>query len=407
MVAGLCLAVVLLQMVPNPAAFSPHATWIRAEALLGEPLAKTASLDVAQGWAALGRPILVLLAFTGAFLAATERSCATLIVRVLAYAGAAYALYGIAALLFDPTSLLGVERYAYVGDLTGTFVNRNTAATFFGTVMILWLVRLLRELDRRVPKSATGIRDFGAALLDAPPRALTIALGGTFLAFAALLLTRSRAGIILTLGCSFVAALLTLRGRVSSRAGALTGIGAGVVIAAFLVEFLGGAVAGRIGGQGLVDEGRLASYASSLAIIRDNPWLGTGLGSFRDIFPAYRSPDISTFGLWDRAHNTPLEIAVELGIPAGGAIVALWLLGLGRLLWGALTRRRDVDVPIAAFGIGLLGSLHALVDFSPQVPGFVVPWLVLLGCGLAQSVRTVGAEEPVPGRAAPAAAAVA
>ncbi|MDB5510733.1 MAG: O-antigen ligase protein, partial [Enterovirga sp.] len=291
--------------------------------------------------------------------------------------------------------------------LTGTFVNRNTAATFFGTVMILWLVRLLRELDRRVPKSATGIRDFGAALLDAPPRALTIALGGTFLAFAALLLTRSRAGIILTLGCSFVAALLTLRGRVSSRAGALTGIGAGVVIAAFLVEFLGGAVAGRIGGQGLVDEGRLASYASSLAIIRDNPWLGTGLGSFRDIFPAYRSPDISTFGLWDRAHNTPLEIAVELGIPAGGAIVALWLLGLGRLLWGALTRRRDVDVPIAAFGIGLLGSLHALVDFSPQVPGFVVPWLVLLGCGLAQSVRTVGAEEPVPGRAAPAAAAVA
>ena len=52
-----------------------------------------------------------------------------------------------------------------------------------------------------------------------------------------------------------------------------------------------------------------------------------------------------------------------------------------------MTRRRDSDIPAAAFGVGLLGSLHSLVDFSPQIPGFAVVWVTVLGCGLAQSVR--------------------
>ena len=70
------------------------------------------------------------------------------------------------------------------------------------------------------------------------------------------------------------------------------------------------------------------------------------------------------------------------------AVVALWLGGLAQLLRGGLTRRRDSEFAITAFGIGLLGSLHSLVDFSPQIPGFGVFWVALLGCGLAQSFRS-------------------
>jgi hypothetical protein len=75
-------------------------------------------------------------------------------------------------------------------------------------------------------------------------------------------------------------------------------------------------------------------------------------------------------------------------MPLALAIVLLWAAGLWRLLRGALRRRRDVAFPAGGFGVGLLGSLHALVDFSPQIPGFAVVWLALMGGGIAQSVSS-------------------
>ncbi len=59
---------------------------------------------------------------------------------------------------------------------------------------------------------------------------------------------------------------------------------------------------------------------------------------------------------------------------------------------------------MSALGIGLLGSLHALVDFSPQIPGFAVMWLALLGGGIAQSIPSESGGKSAPGRTRDAAA---
>jgi hypothetical protein len=42
------------------------------------------------------------------------------------------AFYGIASHLNDPTRILWREKTAYLGEVTGTFVNHNTAAVYFG-----------------------------------------------------------------------------------------------------------------------------------------------------------------------------------------------------------------------------------------------------------------------------------
>jgi O-antigen ligase len=388
---GLALAAaaaVWLQTKPGLSWVEPNPLWAMAGKALGRSLPATVSLDPAQSWAAFGRPLLLMLAFLCGFSASLERSAARLLFRAIAYAGLGYAVYGLATHLLDPNSLLGTEKIAYVEDLTGTFVNRNTAATFFGSVMILWWVRTLVELDTRVPRSSASLRDWGAAVLDAPPRALVLSAFGWFLAFAALLLTRSRAGVLLSLGGLALASLVLLRHRLSARAGLVTGLAGTLLLGALVLEIFAGAVAGRIGTQGLVDQGRLSAFGSALAIIKDHALLGTGLGTFPDVFQAYRSGEINTAGTWDRAHSTPLEIAVELGAPIALAVVLLWAAGLWRLLRGALQRRRDTIIPASALGLGVLGSLHALVDFSPQVPGYGVMWLALLGGGIAQSVRS-------------------
>ncbi len=383
---GATVLAAALQSVPA-AGFPAAPVWAEAERLLGQPLRQTVSVDPAKTQAALCRPILMALAFGCAFLAATERDGAAILMSGIRWIVAVLALYGLAAHLLDPDSLLGIEKFAYREDLTATFVNRNTAATFIGTGLILWTARLTDQLDRRVPRSAAGPRDFGAALLNAPPLTLVAALACTFLCLAALLMTKSRAGILLSMGGAVTVAALCLRHRAPGYLAVFGGVGGLVLVGAVLLELLGGAVAGRLGGQGLIDESRLAAYGTALDMIRAAPWFGSGLGTFADVFPAHRPAGMSTSGIWDRAHDIPLEIAAELGIPFAALVVLVFVAALAKLLHGGLTRRRDADIPIAAFGVGLLGCLHALVDFSAQIPGFGAVWMAVLGCGLAQSVR--------------------
>src|SRR4051812_18552442 len=69
----------------------------------------------------------------------------------MAWAGAAYAGYGIFSLLVEPRMILWRGKTAYVGNLTGTFINRNTAATYFGSCAAVWLVLLMESVTRQVP----------------------------------------------------------------------------------------------------------------------------------------------------------------------------------------------------------------------------------------------------------------
>jgi hypothetical protein len=58
---------------------------------------------------------------------------------------------------------------------------------------------------------------------------------------------------------------------------------------------------------------------------------------------------------------------------------------LGILIHGIRVRRRDLIVPISAFAVAVIGILHAMIDFSLQIPGYAIVVFALLGAGLAQS----------------------
>ena len=65
-----------------------------------------------------------------------------------------------------------------------------------------------------------------------------------------------------------------------------------------------------------------------------------------------------------------------------------WLLIFGVLIRGALRRRRDGIVPLAALAVALIGLLHSMVDFSLQIPGYAIVAFAVVGVGLGQSFRT-------------------
>ena len=144
---------------------------------------------------------------------------------------------------------------------------------------------------------------------------------------------------------------------------------------------------GRIGSQGLFDDGRWSVYGFCLEAIRQRPLLGAGVGTFADLFPSLRAPDFYSLGVWESAHSTILEIAVEMGLPVAAmiAIAALAsLLVLARAAIKSEGRSRRSAAAIA--GIILLSYLHSTIDFSLQIPGYLILFGILLGCGLARAL---------------------
>jgi O-antigen ligase len=108
------------------------------------------------------------------------------------------------------------------------------------------------------------------------------------------------------------------------------------------------------------------------------------------MFPAFRNSDLWTWGVWDYAHSTLLEIAFEMGIPVAALIAAGALASVFVLMRAAATTSARVDrrVLAAIAGIATLSYLHAMIDFSLQIPGYFVVFGILLGCGLARASVT-------------------
>src|SRR5690606_27491311 len=80
---------------------------------------------------------------------AANRDRAVQIGKWLAYIVAAHALYGLVALTQFGDPLLFVEKWAYRGSATGTFVNRNSYATFLAVGLVVSVGLGLRILMNR------------------------------------------------------------------------------------------------------------------------------------------------------------------------------------------------------------------------------------------------------------------
>nr|WP_256466940.1 O-antigen ligase family protein [Bradyrhizobium sp. 1] len=326
--------------------------------------------------------LLAVLALSCAFVLGAKGAYARSIFATFAWSGLLYAIFGIVSYLIDPSKILGYDKVAYLAELTATFYNRNTAAIYFGCCAVVWSVFLSEAIRRQAP-GRLNLRNWRSVLyseLLPPALALLVCLVAMFM-------TRSRAGSLASV-VGLIIALLGFfhRSLPSRRSLAIAGLAA-VVGAGMLIQFLGGGVAERVSVEGVSDQGRWQAYLSTWRIIESNPWLGTGLGSFPWVFPAYRSPLVSAWGVWDRAHNTLLELASEVGVPMAGLLAIGWIAMGVVLAYGIFVRRRRVGLPAAAFGILVAVTLHTMVDFPLQIPAFSVVFFAVLGAGLTQSFR--------------------
>jgi hypothetical protein len=314
------------------------------------------------------------------------------LIRKLNYFTAIVAAYGLVQHLFFEGQLGFAEKVFYLDSLTAFFVNRNSAGTFLGigTIMSGSLAfYYLRSID----PMKLGDRILTPQKGDAPEyRMFMVAVALTLVQFLALLLTQSRGAIAATFVASVVLTLImaqrTLSRRTAARARARARAKAYTLKPYLVILCLVAGVFFLFSGKaayrqeaGGVDYSRLCVYKSVTSAIADNWILGTGFGTFPNVFPAYRDPDCAgVWGVWEAAHNSFLEGTLGLGV-AFPVITAIGLIVLIRIFWiGIKTRHRYRFAPALGLAVLLLVSLHSLVDFSMQIPGVSFLVATLLGC---------------------------
>lgn len=371
---------------PWVAPFQP--IWKQASDLLGVPIAPSASIVKNEAFFALGAPLANILAILLGITVGSDRERARRVLWVIAVSGAIYAFYGVLSFLIEPTMILWRDKQFYLGSVTGTFINRNTAAAYFGSCAVIWMLLTLEDIRRRLPERHLIRKRVWRDVAEIPPREILPQLGALLICLMAMFMSGSRAGVSLSLLAMIVAFTIFLRKDLPPRTGIWISLGSGIVVALGLMQLLGGRVSSRFDSQGLVDEGRIEAWKSTLRIIADNPWFGTGMGTFQWAFPPYRSPNISIRGVWDIAHSTPLELAADVGIPMALLVATAWVVMFVILGLGVFARRRDAIIPLAAAATASLSLLHSCLDFTLQIPGYSIPFFALFGAGVVQSFRT-------------------
>ncbi|WP_207459213.1 O-antigen ligase family protein [Azospirillum sp. SYSU D00513] len=363
-----------------------HPLWGEAAQALGLPVAGGVSIDPAMTHAA----ILRLFTYAGVFWLAVqlgrERARAREAIVAVAVAGCVYAAYGLAMHFSGWERILWIEKWAYVGDLTATFVNRNAYGAYAGIGVLCCAALFMHALRPPRPGETRRVFDLTETML---VRALPFLVGAVVIG-SALLLSHSRGAFLATGFGLFVLLLAVAAGRLV-RPRVVFAVG-------LLIAALGIGVVG-VSGEGTVerlaytvaqgtDHDREELYRLTVDAIEDAPWTGHGLGTFLPAFRMYRDTALPAPTVWDYAHNIHLETAMDLGLPAAAMMALALAVVVATCMRGLVTRRRDQIYPAIAIAAALLTGAHGLVDFSAQMPAIAVTLALLLGVGYAQSWRT-------------------
>ena len=244
-----------------------------------------------------------------------------------------------------------------LGEAFGNLRQRNQFATLtnLGLAVLLW-----SPLSWHLTNQSVGRSDGERVVNQLPVRVGILAL----LFSVANAASASRTG-LLQLGALAVLAIVWNRGfgRPAGRILAVAGVG--YLGAALVLPLLVGlnpvdnGIGGRLRAEGLVCGRRSTLWANVLQLIAKKPWSGWGWGEldYAHFMAEYTGPRFCE--ILDNAHNLPLHLAVELGLPLALAVCSLGLY----LLWrGKPWREQSAPRRMAWAALALI-LLHSMLEY--------------------------------------------
>ncbi|MCF6303983.1 MAG: O-antigen ligase family protein [Rhodobacteraceae bacterium] len=243
----------------------------------------------------------------------------------------------------------------YPNSLTGSFINRNSFATYIGfgilTGLYLW------------QNTSTRGRQY---------LTLGIALLGT-----SLFLTNSRFGVI-----AFLVGLMVFQARTPTK----TTLPTLMVLASFCIAivFFWQFSDFRIPDLGQDIKTRLTLFSQVIEMIKTRPLTGFGADSFAVAFPQFHMPPLDPDLVWDKAHNTYLTNWAELGLIFGSIPVIMAALSVFHLL--KPTQKNGFAA--LAISVIALAATHSLADFSLEIQANMFLFLAIIAIALGETLAS-------------------
>lgn len=364
----------LLQSLPWPlllaSALSPrHAELTAAVAGIDEraplSLAPDSSVRTALTWAAVAAVLVV------SAVASRRRDRRRWLGAAILAAALFQVLYGAGRWVARATQIWGVGVPGDPTRLRGSFVNPDHLALYLEIALAIafawgwWALRRARldlPAERRL-------------LLAAPPVAVWLVL------FLGLAFTGSRGGLAAAVFAAGAQGLLlakAARRKGLAPVGALAVLaGVGVVAAVNLQAGFGRLAATSV--YEVTWTARRVVYAATWDLWQGFPWLGTGLGAFRDSLALTQPAELP--GTWWHAHSDWLELLATVGLLGAAA----FLLGLVPLVirlarcWSGDRRSEDRAAALAALGALVSLAIHESIDFGLTMPACAITLAAVLG----------------------------
>ncbi len=285
------------------------------------------------------------------------------------------ALYGLAQTFSGAEQVWWYAKSSYQGHVTGTYINYNHLAGLLEMAGLLaagFVLALSRRRKEREPATDSGSLTRLSRRLLPPDRTgqmRLIVILCTVVMGVGLIFSQSR-GAMISVGVTGIglAVFFLFRKSAWNFIALPAFLLVGIVSYAALVGLE--APAERFHSMGGALEERLRFSRTTLAISRDYPLTGAGAGSFRYVYPGYKSrADVNRIVQY--AHNDWAQFLAENGL-FGLGLLAAGIVGSLVPTLRLWRKRRDPYARIL-FGTSLaiffcLG-VHSLADFNLRLPG--------------------------------------
>ncbi|MEM8731893.1 MAG: O-antigen ligase family protein [Pseudomonadota bacterium] len=373
----------LVQAGPAPIEGWAHPAWAEAGLSPG-----SIAVDPEASWHGALRLLSYAALFWIAVQSGRDARRAENMLKGLALWSSALGLFGIVAFLTGWNPILGENR---ANSVTASFVGPNTYALYAGMGLFCCLALILLAVARTQ---------------DGPERSWRFARD--------LMEHLMQGGWLVWLGVAILAGTVFYTGSRAGTASVLVGLGVlifcaqgqgrlrAVLMLAFAlpigIALLGaGTLLQELANTNLDQEGlRPEVYTRTWQAIQSAPWLGYGLGGYQEAFRTFMTPDIARRE-FDLTHNSYLQNMFELGVPAAMALY-LALAWISAQIWAGFARRqRRRAFPALGVAVLVAAGLHALVDFSLQMPAAAGFAAIVLGIAWTQSFREANGNG-LPGR---------
>lgn len=311
----------------------------------------------------------------------TTRKQIKRIVYGLVIMGFFEAFYGMYEMYNENPRLLFLKKVHYVDVVTGTFVNRNHLSGYLEMIIPLALGLIIA----RISLFSLAGEKWRDKILRLSEKGLAVNLllsAGIVVMAVAIIFSESRSGVFLLIFSFILFFELTIFyfRRVKERQKWIKNfLRVSFVIITIVALNVGmGSVIERFALDDLLHENRPFVWEKVVEIIGDYPLLGTGLGTFASIYPAYDDSGRSV--RYSHAHNDYLEYLSELGVV--GLILLLggmvFIVVSSFLIWRV---RRHPEVKGLALG-GMVAIvvilIHSITDFNLHIPANMILFTVIV-----------------------------